>query len=65
MGRRDGGATTFVGGTPAVTVLGEDDAAWDARVVASTTDDSLHIQAMGNGETIRWVATVRTTEVAW
>jgi hypothetical protein len=58
-----GGTTAFVG-TPAVTVLGEDDAAWNATVVTDSTD-ALKVSVQGNNETIRWVATVRTSEVAW
>jgi len=56
--------TGFVG-TPTVTTLGEDDATWDVRVRADNTNDALDVQVLGNGETIRWVATVRTAEVAW
>ncbi|MBN1139176.1 MAG: hypothetical protein JXM73_21540 [Anaerolineae bacterium] len=59
-----GGATALVG-TPTVTVLGEDDTAWDVQVIASDVDDALFVQVQGNGETIRWVATVNTSEVAW
>ena len=58
------GVTALVG-TPVVTVLGEDVAAWDARVIAGDTNDALLIQVQGNGETIRWVAVVDTAEVAW
>ncbi len=59
------GGTTALVGTPVVTVLGEDDAAWDAQVSADDGNDALLIQVQGNGETIRWVATVDTAEVAW
>ncbi|MBC7225944.1 MAG: hypothetical protein H5T61_01745 [Thermoflexales bacterium] len=59
-----GGTTAFVG-SPSVTLLGEDDAAWNAQAVASNSYDALFIQVQGNGETIRWVATVRTVEVSW
>jgi hypothetical protein len=52
-------------GTLTVTTLGEDDATWDVRVRADNTNDALDVQVLGNGETIRWVATVRTAEVAW
>jgi len=58
------GTTAFIG-TPTVTVLGEDDTAWDARVLALNTNDTLSVQVMGNSETIRWVATVQTAEVTW
>lgn len=58
------GFINFVG-TPTVTVLGEDDSAWDARASIDATRGALVIQVHGNGETIRWVASVRTAEVAW
>jgi hypothetical protein len=61
----DGGATSFIG-TPTVTVLGEDVGAWDVSVVADTGNDALIVQVTGTASaTIRWVATVRTVEVAW
>ncbi len=59
-----GGTVSFIG-APSVTVLGEDDTAWNVRALASDTYDALFIQVQGNGETIRWVATVRTVEVSW
>ncbi len=58
------GTTAFVG-TPVKLVVGEDDAAWDAQVLADDAGDILRVQVKGNGETIRWVATVRTAEVSW
>jgi hypothetical protein len=48
-----------------VITLGEDDVAWDVRVVADDTNDALVIQVNGNGDLILWVANVRTVEVAW
>lgn len=61
----DGGATSFIG-TPVVTALGEDVGAWDVSVVADNGNDALVIQVTGAASTtIRWVATVRTVEVAW
>jgi hypothetical protein len=79
VGRSDGGESAGykiygvienVGGTTsliasAVTTMGEDDDAWNARVVADDTNDALLVQVMGNGENIRWVAVVRTAEVSW
>ncbi|MDH7487774.1 MAG: hypothetical protein QHJ81_16065 [Anaerolineae bacterium] len=59
-----GGTVRFIG-TPSVTALGEDDTAWDVQAVASDAYDALFIQVKGNGELIRWVATVRTVEVSW
>jgi len=43
----------------------DDDDSWDARVQADDTNDALVIEARGNNETVRWVATVRTSEVSW
>lgn len=58
------GTTSFVG-TPNQIILGEDTASWDATVIADNTNDALVIQVTGAaGATIRWVATVRTVEVA-
>jgi len=58
-----GGVTSFVG-TPVTTVLGEDVAAWDVMVAEDHVHNALTIYALGvNGITIRWVASVRTTEV--
>ena len=53
-------------GTPIVTVLGEDNAAWDAQVVAGDTQDVLSVQVKGGyaGETVHWVASIQTVEVA-
>lgn len=60
-----GGTTAFVG-TPTVTVLGEDNAAMDAAAVADDTNDRLAVKVTGLASTdIRWVATVRTTEVSF
>ena len=57
------GSTTFVG-TPSKTVIGETDANWDAAVTADTTNGDLRVTVTGqNTKTIRWVATVQTTEV--
>jgi hypothetical protein len=61
----NGGTTSFVG-TPSVTALGEDVAAWDVSVVADDTHDRLLIQVTGAADTtVRWVATVRAVEVSW
>jgi len=63
--KRDGtAASTVLVGTPAKTILGETDAAWDVAVTADTTNGSIRIAVTGqNAKTIRWVATVTTTEV--
>lgn len=57
--------TTALVGAALVTTLGEDDTAWNAQAIADTREDTLRVQVRGNGETIRWVATVRTVEVSW
>lgn len=43
----------------------EDDPAWDVRATADFVNKALLVQVQGNGENIRWVAAVRTAEVAW
>jgi hypothetical protein len=58
-----GGATSFVG-TPNVITLDEDNAAWDVAIQADNTNDALVINVTGAaGTTIRWVASVRSSEV--
>jgi hypothetical protein len=51
--------------TSTVTTMFEDDILWNARTVVDSTYKALSVQVRGNGETIRWVASVRTAEVAW
>lgn len=59
------GAVSFVG-QPTTTILGEDDGDWEAGIVADNTADALIVRVTGKaGQTIRWVATVRTAEVGW
>ncbi len=61
----DGGTTAFIG-TPTVTTLAEDRAAWDVSVEANDTYDALRILVTGEvGFTVRWVAVVRAVEVSW
>jgi len=56
--------TTAVVGTPTVTVLGEDNPAWDLTVQADDTSDALVFKGTGEASTnIRWVAMVKTAEV--
>jgi hypothetical protein len=60
-----GGTTSFVG-TPTLTVLGEDVAAWDVSVQADNTNDALAVRVTGSsGTQVRWVAAVRTSELFW
>ncbi len=63
--KKDGtaGSTTFVG-TPSKVILGETNNKWNAYITADTTNGSLTIAVTGEtSKTIRWVATVRTSEV--
>lgn len=57
-----GGATALVAAVNK-TILAEDVPAWDASVVADNANDALIIKVAGDTSTVRWVATVRTTEV--
>jgi len=57
-------ASTTLVGAVSKTVLGETDAAWDVTVDANTTNGALRVQVTGEAaKTIRWVASVETTEV--
>jgi hypothetical protein len=57
-------ATTALVGVVTKTVLAEDTSAWDCEVTADTTNGGLAFTVTGEtGKTIRWVATVWTTEV--
>lgn len=60
-----GGTTDFVGPAPVATVLAEDIPAWGVVVVADNANDALVIRVTGSATTVRWVATIRTAEVAW
>jgi len=60
------GADTAIVGWAQVLTLGEDDSSWSVTVDADDTNDALRIQVQsGTGDTVRWVATVRTAEVSW
>lgn len=62
--RNGSAATTALVGTPTVTVIGEDIAAWNVSVTADTVNGGPRILVTGEaGKTIRWVAFVRTVEV--
>lgn len=57
------GSLTFVG-VPSKTILGETDMPWDATLTANIVNGALQIEVFGQAaKTIRWVATVQTTEV--
>jgi hypothetical protein len=56
-------STAFIG-SPSKTVLGETNASWNANVVADTTNGALRIDVTcETGKTVRWVASVRITQV--
>ena len=51
-------------GTPSKTILGETNVPWDISLSADTSNGSLKIMVTGEtSKTIRWVATVLTTEI--
>ena len=57
------GSVTFIG-TPSKTVIGETNAAWDAAVSVDTGTGAFRVRVTGEAaKTIRWVATIQTTEV--
>jgi hypothetical protein len=59
------GGTTSLIGVPAITTLGEDVAGWDVTVQAPPGAGVLAVRVTGAAATtIRWVASVRTAEVA-
>jgi hypothetical protein len=60
------GGTTSIVGSITVTVNAEDQASWDVSAVADDGGDALVIQVQGDDATeIRWVASVRSTEVTY
>lgn len=62
--RNANAASTALVGTVTKTVLAEDTTAWDVNVTADTTNGGLKVEVTGEaGKTIRWVATVWTSEV--
>ncbi len=62
--RNTNAASTALVGTPTVTVISEDTAAWDVDAVADTTNGSLNFRVTGEAaKTIRWVGWVRLVEV--
>jgi hypothetical protein len=54
--------TTSMVGTPLKTALAKDVAGWD--VTLSATNSSLVIKGTGDSTKVRWVASVRTSEVS-
>jgi hypothetical protein len=57
-------STTTLIGTPIITLIASDGSAWTVALTADTTNGGLAVTVTGEAaKTIRWVATVRTTEV--
>lgn len=55
-------SVSFIG-TPSKTILGETDSIWDINISANTGNGALKITVTGeSSKTIRWVATILTTE---
>lgn len=62
--KRDGSNSTALVGPIMKTIIGEDQSAWDATVVADDTNEALVVKVTGEAsKTIHWVATVNITEV--
>lgn len=58
--------TTSIVGSVTKTVLAEDDAAWDADVIANDTSDALSVVVTGAAlVNIRWSATINITQTQW
>jgi len=63
----DGGTTSILAST-VTTIYDADDVSFDAQVAADDPNDRLLIQVQdtdGTGDTVRWVAVVRTSEVTY
>lgn len=57
------GTTAFVG-TPTLTILAEDNPAWDVAIIADDTNDALSIRVTGvAGQIIRWSGSVRLIKI--
>lgn len=59
-----GGTVSFVG-TPVVTELGEDDPAWQVRLLTGPGSLVLSVNSAATPDVVRWVARVHTAEAAW
>jgi len=63
--KRVGGTVSLVG-TPSVTVIAEDDSAWNCVVGVDGANYALAVRVVGAaGVTVRWVANIRTAEVSY
>lgn len=64
--RNNGGDTTILGAWGEVIGASPAAGSWSAVASADNTNDALVVHVTGsNGVNVRWVATVRTTEVTW
>lgn len=62
--RNSGVGSTALVGSPTVTTIGEDTAAWDASVAASTSSGGLQIRVQGEAaKTINWMMRATLVEV--
>jgi hypothetical protein len=62
--RRAGAASVLFQGNPVKSVISESNPAWDAKVIADSTNGSLKIEVVGQaGKTVRWASHVETLEV--
>ena len=63
--RNNGGITTLAAASKQ-NILVEDDPSWNAVPFAAAADNKLSIRVTGSVATsVRWVATIRTTEVIY
>lgn len=62
------GAVSLIG-APVTTVLGEDNASWDVSVAAGdgadAASDQLEFRVDGAGDNVRWVITIRISQVSY
>jgi hypothetical protein len=62
--KQSGANTLEFVGTPSISVISRSNAAWDVLLSVNTFSGALQIKARGvSGETIHWVANVKTAEV--
>jgi len=66
VGRGATPASVFMVGNPSLTVIGQTDPNWTADTAVNTATGALVINVTGGlGKTVRWVAKITTTEVAF
>jgi chitodextrinase len=63
---KNNNGTMVLDGTPTKDFTREDDTGWDTFVGVDSSSQSLVVKAMGStGQSVRWVANVRTVEVSY